>query len=162
MTQCDSVLRRLEIKNLRHRLFLPIFLLLAIACASDGVGPALAQDFIAGTVVSADIEKMEIEIIPIVNAPTNVDGKEKKYVIARLSDENLVVNRLGKRIFPGCVYPGGVIRLWGHMDQGVFLATDIRGWGGRGRSDPTGVRRRLLRGGGRNSPGGPGVHGGRP
>ncbi len=157
------MLRKLEVKDLKETLFLPFFFLLTIAFALVGeVGPVSAQDFIAGTVVSADIKKMEIEIIPLVNAPTNDDEKEKKNITARLSDENLVVNRLGKRVFPGCVYPGGIIRLWGHMDQGVFLATDIRGWRGRGRSDPTGVRRRLLRGGGRNCSGGPGFHGGRP
>ena len=61
------------------------------------------------------------------------------------------------RIFPGCVRPGNMIRVWGEFaksqanskageqerGQRIFLATDIRGGGG---GDPTGVRFRIGRG----------------
>jgi hypothetical protein len=150
-----------EIEKLSYRSSSYLLVLFAVALIFLSRGSALAQDFMAGTVVSAEIEKLEIELIPITGDPARPDGKEKKSVTVKLSADNLVISRMGRRVFPGCVYPGGRIRLWGHMDQGVFMATEIRGWGGKGRSDPTGVRRRLQRRGGWNCPGGPGFHGGR-
>ena len=140
------------------------FLILAVGvCALLRSEPALAQNFMAGTVVSADLAKMEIEIIP---GPTldssDHDVSEGKSIRVRVTPESLVVNGRGDRVFPGCVFPGRVIRLWGQMEGGVFTVTDIRGFGGRGRGDPTGVRRRLQRMGPDFCPGGPGFRGGQP
>jgi hypothetical protein len=122
--------------------------------------PVFADDFIAGTVLSIDIDKLEITLIP--GPPEQSLDDAKKSITARLNAENLVVNKRGDRVFPGCVFPGGMVRIWGHMDEGIFMVTDIRGYGGRGQADPTGVHRRLQRIGPGYCPDGPGFHGGRP
>lgn len=147
-------------KNAPHPSFFLLFLFLFIIWRNDSV---FAQDFIAGKVLAADLDRMEIELIPGSPNLAVGDEKEKKSITARLSADNLVVNRRGDRVFPGCVYPGGMVRVWGHFDakEGVFMVTDIRGYGGCGQTDPTGVRRRLQKMGPGYCPGGPGFHGGR-
>lgn len=147
------------VKNFFSSFILPplvIFFFLARADIS------MADDFMAGTVLSSDIEKMEIVLVPLKKGPAADDTKEEARIIAKVSGDNLVVNRVGRKVFPGCVSPGRIIRLWGRMDKDrkVFYVNDLRGWGGRGRHDPTGVRRRLQRGGGWNCQNGPGFHGG--
>jgi hypothetical protein len=124
-------------------------------CIFRGADSVAAQDFIAGTVLSADIDRMEIELFPVLADQVEGDQRRKKSVIARLSAENLVVNGRGERVFPGCVFPGGMVRIWGRMDGESFIVSDIRGpGGGHGRGDPTGVRRRLQRMGPGYCPGG--------
>jgi hypothetical protein len=109
-------------------------------------GSVVAQDFIVGTVLTADIDKMEIELLPMLDDQVEGNQKRKRSMTVQLSAENLVVNRRGERVFPGCVFPGGIVRIWGRMDGGSFIVSDIRGsGGGHGRGDPTGVRRRLQR-----------------
>jgi hypothetical protein len=135
------------------------FLILAVGvCALLRSEPALARDFMAGTVVSADLAKMEIEIIPGTLDSSGHDEGGGKSIRVRVTPESLVVNGRGELVFPGCVFPGGIVRLWGQREEGIFTATEIRGFGGRG--DPTGVRRRLQRMG--PCPGGPGFRGGQP
>ena len=138
-----------------------LFLLFFFTISSTNL--AIAQDFIAGTVLAADIERMEIELIPGPHEQATSDETEKKSITVRLSIDNLIVNRRGDRVFPGCVFPGGMVRIWGKMDEKerVFMVSDIRGYGGRGQTDPTGVRRRLQRMGPGYCPGGPGFRGGR-
>lgn len=151
----------LEIASVKSRV-LPYFFVVLVAgvCAIWRSEPVLAQDFMAGTVVSADLAKMEIEIIPVDSS--GHDEGDGKSLRVRVTPESLVVNGRGERVFPGCVYPGGIIRLWGQREEGIFTVTEIRGFGGRGRGDPTGVRRRLQRMGPGFCPGGPGFRGGRP
>ena len=145
-------------------LVLPYFFLVLVVgvCAFLRSEPALAQEFMAGTVVSADLAKMEIEIIPGTLDSSGHDAGEGKSIRVRVTPESLVVNGRGEQVFPGCVFPGRIVRLWGHMEEGRFMVTDIRGFGGRGRGDPTGVRRRLQRMGPDFCPGGPGFRGGQP
>jgi hypothetical protein len=138
-----------------------LFLLFFFTISSTHL--AIAQDFIAGTVLTADIERMEIELIPSPPEQATGDETEKKSITVRLSTDNLIVNRRGYRVFPGCVFPGGMVRIWGKMNERdrVFMVFDIRGYGGRGQTDPTGVRRRLQKMGPGYCPGGPGFRGGR-
>jgi hypothetical protein len=159
----SCALIRVEMEKLKNPLRPFILPLLLFSLFLVRAEPCAAEDFIAGTVLSADIEKMEIVIVPLEKGSATSGAGGEKHIIARLSTDILVVNRMGRQVFPGCVYPGGIIRLWGRMDEEkkVFFVTDIRGWGGRGSHDPTGVRRRLQRGGAWNSPNGQGFHGGR-
>jgi hypothetical protein len=139
------------------------FLFFLFFCTISSTDLAIAQDFIVGTVIAADIDRMEIELIPG-SAELGTGGEaEKKSITVRLSIDNLIVNRRGDRVFPGCVFPGGIVRIWGKMDEKekVFVVSDIRGYGGRGQTDPTGVRRRLQKMGPGYCPGGPGFRGGR-
>lgn len=115
-------------------------------CTFWGAGAVVAQDFIAGTVLAVDFDRMEIDLLPVPADSSEIDHQKTKSIKARLSSENQVVNGMGRRVFPGCVFPGGMIRMWGHMDDGIFMISDIRGPGrGGGRGDPTGVRRRLQK-----------------
>lgn len=128
-------------------------------CLFLGADSVVAQDFIVGTVVATDIDKMKIELLPLLDDQVESDQQRKRNITAQLSTENLMVNRRGERVFPGCVFPGGIVRIWGRMDGGSFLVSEIRGpGGGHGRGDPTGVRRRLQRMGPGYRPGG--WHGG--
>ncbi len=124
---------------------------------------ALAEDFMVGTVFSTNLDKREIVVVPLEKGDATDVTKSKDGIVARLSDDALVVNRMGRHVYPGCVSPGGIIRLWGRMDEKekVFYAAELRCWGGGGGHDPTGVRRRLHRRRGWNCPGGPTFHGGR-
>jgi hypothetical protein len=139
-------------------LYAPFFLSFLCLLTLWGADPVGAQNFVVGTVLNADIGRMEIELLPNPSDPIEDVHQGKKRLIARLSTENLVVNRRGEQVFPGCVFPGGVVRIWGRMDKGIFIVSDIRGPGGHGRGDPTGVRRRLQRMGPGYCPGG--WHGG--
>ena len=151
-----------EIQNLKNASCVSAFLLLLLFFNISSTDLAIAQNFIFGTVLRADIDRMEIELIPGPPEQTTSDETAKKRITARLSIDNLIVNGRGERVFPGCVFPGGMIRIWGKMDEKerVFTVSDIRGWGGRGQTDPTGVRRRLQRMGPGYCPGGPGFRGG--
>jgi hypothetical protein len=119
---------------------------------------AFSEDFLAGTVLAVDNEKMEIRLIPVSQAGSINDHEQNASVTIRYSTDSLVINKRGAYVLPGCVYPGGMIRVWGQMDNTgkIFLATDIRGYRGRGHFDPTGVRRRLHKMGPWNCPLGPG------
>jgi len=152
-----------EIQKLKNASRSAMFLFLLFFFTISSINLAIAQDFIAGTVLAADIERMEIELIPSPPEQAPGDETEKKSITARLSVDNLIVNRRGDRVFPGCVFPGGMVRIWGKMDEKerVFMVSDIRGYGGRGQTDPTGVRRRLQKMGPGYCPGGPGFRGGR-
>jgi hypothetical protein len=141
---------------------LPFFVLLSFIFISFWKNETVfAQDFIGGTVLSVDLERMEMELVPGLPETANNDGGTEKSIKVRLLPECFIINGRGERVLPGCVFPGGIVRLWGHREEGVFMVTDIRGYGGRGRGDPTGVRRRLQRMGPGYCPGGPGFHGGR-
>jgi hypothetical protein len=152
-----------EIQKLKNASRVSTFLFLLFFFAISSTDLAVAQDFIFGTVLAADIDRMEIKLIPGPPEQTTNDETEKKSITARLSIDNLIVNRRGDRVFPGCVFPGGIVRIWGKMDEKerVFMVSDLRGWGGRGQTDPTGVRRRLQRMAPGYCPGGPGFRGGR-
>jgi hypothetical protein len=148
----------MQIKIIRNTPCAPFVLCLLCLFIVWGVDSAGAQDFITGTVLAVDIDRMEIELLPGPPDPVESDQQGKRSITARLSAENLVENRRGEHVFPGCVYPGGVIRIWGRMEAGIFIVSDIRGPGGHGQGDPTGVRRRLQRIGPGYCPGG--WHGG--
>jgi hypothetical protein len=156
---CDPT----EIQKLKNTSRLSTFLLFLFFFIISSTNFAIAQDFIAGTVLAVDINRMEIELVPGPPPQATGDETEMKSITARLTIDNLVVNRRGDRVFPGCVFPGGMIRIWGKMDEKerIFMVSDIRGYGGRGQTDPTGVRRRLQKMGPGYCPGGPGFRGGR-
>jgi hypothetical protein len=119
---------------------------------------AFSEDFIAGTVFAVDREKMEIRLVPAPSIDSSNDIEPNNHITIRFSQDSLVINRKGAHVLPGCVFPGGMIRVWGQMDDTgkIFFATDIRGHGRRGSADPTGVRRRLQKMGPGNCPMGPG------
>ena len=148
----------MQIKIIKNTPCAPLFLCFLCLFIVWGVDSAGAQDFITGTVLAADIDRLEIELLPGPPDPVEGDQHRKKSITAQLSADCLVINRRGERKFPGCVYPGGVVRIWGRMDGGIFKISDIRGPGGHGSGDPTGVRRRLQRMGPGYCPGG--WHGG--
>jgi hypothetical protein len=144
---------------LKKQLLPLLFFLIGFLLASNI--SAFAEDFMAGTVVKTGPARNEIVIVPLDEGKPMEDSHVRSGIIVRLSTDSLVVDKQGRQVLPGCVYPGGIVRVWGHMSdkEKVFYATDIRGWGGRGGHDPTGVRRRLHRGRGWRCPGGPGFHG---
>ena len=49
--------------------------------------------------------RMEFELIPGPSEQATGEETEKKRITARFSSDNLIVNRSGDRVFPGCVLP---------------------------------------------------------
>jgi len=112
-----------------------------------GAGSAFCQDFCMGKVQAVDLEKMEIEIVPLTTGIQSAKGADNKPILVRIADENNLPGEGEDVVFPRCVVVGDSIRLWGnrvHNGDHLFFATDIRGCRGGGCSDPTGVRSRLL------------------
>jgi hypothetical protein len=150
-------------QNLKNASRSSTFLFLLFFFIVSDTDLAFTQDFIAGRVLTADFDTMEIQLMPSQPEQQTGDETKMKSITARLSIDNLIVNRSGNRVFPGCVFPGGMVRIWGKMDEKgkVFIVSDIRGYGGCGQTDPTGVRRRLQKMGPGYCPGGSGFRGGR-
>ena len=110
-------------------------------------GLAFCQDFLMGKVLAVDPNKMEIEIAPLPAEKQSETGVDNTIILVRIAEENNLPRDGRTVFFPRSVVVGERIRLWGSMVQNgnsVFVATDIRGCRGRGCSDPTGVRSRLL------------------
>ncbi|MBW1751315.1 MAG: hypothetical protein JRJ37_11600 [Deltaproteobacteria bacterium] len=100
-----------------------------------------------GKVLAMDPNKMEIEIAPLLAEEPSETGVDNTTILVRIAEENNLPGDGRTVFFPRSVVIGERIRLWGSMVQNgdsVFVATDIRGCRGRGCSDPTGVRSRLL------------------
>lgn len=112
-----------------------------------GAGSAYCQDFFMGKVLAVDLERMEIEIVPLSIGKQSHKGSDNKAFFVRIAEENNLPEEGETIVFPRCVVVGDTIRLWGNRVQNeehIFYATDIRGCRGGGCSDPTGVRSRLL------------------
>ena len=102
-----------------------------------------------GKVLAVDLEKMEIEIVPLSTGKLSETGSDNEAILVRIAEENNLPGEGEDDVFPRCVVVGDSIRLWGNKVQNgdhIFFATDIRGCRGGGCSDPTGVRSRLLQG----------------
>ena len=125
------------------RIFCGIFFLYLFS----GAGSAFCQDFFMGKVLAVDLEKMEIEIVPLSPGKLPEAGSDNEAILVRIAEENNLPGEGETVFFPRCVVIGDSIRLWGNKAQNgdhIFFATDIRGCRGGGCSDPTGVRSRLL------------------
>ena len=100
-----------------------------------------------GKVLAVHPNKMEIEIAPLPPGKPSETGVDNTTILVRIAEENNLPRDGETVFFPRFVVVGERIRLWGRMVQNgapLFVATDIRGCRGRGCSDPTGVRYRLL------------------
>ncbi len=101
-----------------------------------------------GKVVAVDVQKMEIEVEPQSSLQLFKEADGRNTVTVRLSKRNTFKTNDRGSPFPGCVVPGKRIRLWGEKEESsrrVFVVTDIRGCGGGGCQDSTGVRSRLRK-----------------
>ena len=110
--------------------------------------PAYCQDFFVGKVVAVDVQKMEIEVEPQSSLQLFKEVEGRHTVTVRLSKSNSIKTNDRSSPFPECVVPGKKIRLWGEKEKSsfrVFVVTDIRGCGGGGCQDSTGVRSRLRK-----------------
>lgn len=113
----------------------------------SGAGSAFCQDFFMGKVLAVNLEKMEIEIVPLSTEKLSKTGSDNEAILVRIAEENNLPGEGETVVFPRCVVVGDSIRLWGNRAKNgdhIFFATDIRGCRGGGCSDPTGVRSRLL------------------
>ena len=69
-------------------------------------------------------------------------------MVVQVAAVNDLPSSRGQIFLPDCVAPDATIRLWGSRAQTAdspFIATDIRGCGHGGCSDPTGIRSRLRK-----------------
>ncbi len=110
--------------------------------------PAYCQDFFVGKVVAVDVQKMEIEVEPQSSLQLFKEVEGYHTVTVRLSKRSTIKTNDRSALFPECVVPGKKIRLWGEKEESsnrVFVVTDIRGCGGGGCQDSTGVRSRLRK-----------------
>ena len=127
----------------------PVFFCLCVlSIVFTCVIPAYCQDFFVGKVVAVDVQKMEIEVEPQSPLQLFKEAESRRTVTVRLSKRNTIKTNDRSSPFPECVVPGKKIRLWGEKEKSsnrVFTATDIRGCGGGGCQDPTGVRSRLRK-----------------
>lgn len=105
--------------------------------------PAGARaEMLTGAVVSID-EQQRMFTLNVEN--TTPSGPNAKNVVVTVPGSGSLTYA-GRRTLPGCVQKGESVRVWGDFslkDENTFLATAIRGTGGRSRHDPTGVRARL-------------------
>lgn len=100
-----------------------------------------------GKVLAVDMQRMEIQLAPRKSGKMAHPFSENEKILVRLAKENNLPRESDEVVFPGCVSLGMTIRLWGtraSTEEGIFVVTDIRGCRGKGCSDPTGVRSRLL------------------
>lgn len=120
-----------------------------IICCLIFSHPVFAQEFLCGQVLKVN-EKKE-EFVMHLNFPRkNVEGvfQGKESIQVRPAMKNILPNRAGETILPGCVTAGNHVRVWGHWEkpgQNMLLAHDIRGCVGGGCSDPTGILSRLKK-----------------
>ena len=124
-----------------------IFVIILFLYLFPGTGTAFCQDFFMGKVLAVDLEKMEIEIVPLAAGKLFKTSSDNEAILVRIAEENNLPGEGEDVVFPRCVVVGDSIRLWGKRAQNsdhIFFATDIRGCRGGGCSDPTGVRSRLL------------------
>ena len=127
---------------------LVFFCLLILHLFFYEVTPVNCQEYFVGTVVAMDAQKMEIEVEP--QYPLQIFGaaQNRGNVIVRLEGLKNVQVRGRGGPFPDCVFPGNSIRLWGVREtssERIFVVTDIRGCGGGGCQDSTGVRSRIRK-----------------
>ena len=110
--------------------------------------PAHGQDFLKAKVLAVDSDKMEIEVLELASGRQSAADSQGDKLLIQIAQENDLPRIDGDAVFPCCVVPGKIIRLWGKIvpdRRNVFLATDIRGCRDGSCSDPTGVRSRLFR-----------------
>lgn len=91
-------------------------------------------------VLTINPEKLELTVA------TTADPDSR--IVVQVAAVNDLPNSGGQIFFPDCATPDAMIRLWGSRAQTAdspFIATDIRGCGNGGCSDPTGIRSRLRK-----------------
>ncbi len=112
-----------------------------------------AAEMLTGRVTELDDANLSFVLE---QACSEAAGKDKRPVVRRVIVTLAADYRRpcgNRRLFPGCVRPGNVVRVRGRFsgrekaaaagEAGIFIATEIRG---RGPDDPTGVRFRIGRG----------------
>jgi uncharacterized membrane protein YgcG len=114
-----------------------------------GVVPTRGSaEFLVGEVVAVNRDRQEFVIVSIFTdkGETESSGKESRIKVKAVGE---VLSQYEKSIplLPGCVQVGERVRVWGEIPAtgAVFLAIDVRGCGGMGCNDPTGVRSRLQK-----------------
>ena len=145
--------------------------LLIILSFFQTVTTSAEEKVLLARVVSVDKEKARLVVIPI-EGSLFIESNEVENGLKFSNDSGaqdsprfgpLTVN-MASGFIPRQVAPGSVVRIWGEssMEDSSFSAARILAAGGtRPGRDPTGVRRRLGKGGGLKGPGGGrGRHGG--
>ncbi len=101
---------------------------------------ASCQDFLVARVLTVNPEALELTVV----TATDPDTK----IVVQIAAANDLPSSGGQTFLPECAAPDATIRLWGRREQTespLFIATDIRGCGNEGCSDPTGIRSRLRK-----------------
>lgn len=100
-----------------------------------------AEKTLHGEVLDIDRQAMTVTV------RADVEGTGEVIQAVVLADSILVEKQTGEKRLPGCIQTGNHIRIRGRTSSGesgsMFLAEEVRGCGGSGCSDPTGVRQRL-------------------
>lgn len=121
------------------------FLLLLILCVFPVRGHA---EFLYGQVVEVNRDAQEFVLVTLLpdKNETDLSGNTARIRVKAMG-EMLPQAEDGDSLLPGCVQVGKRVRVWGESPASgsTFLATDVRGCGGMGCSDPTGVRSRLQK-----------------
>lgn len=105
-----------------------------------GSSPAFCQEFLMARVLTIDPEALELTVV----TPADPDSQ----ITVRIAEKNVLPQSDQGIFFPRCVAQGSTIRIWGtreELETPLFVASEIRGCGGSGCSDPTGVRLRLRK-----------------
>jgi len=114
-----------------------------------GVFPARGSaEFLYGEVAEVNRALQEFVLISI---PTKQGETKRAENNSRINvkavGELFPQSEEGLPLLPGCVQVGEKVRVWGETPAtgSVFLAIDVRGCGGMGCNDSTGVRSRLQK-----------------
>lgn len=101
---------------------------------------ASCQEFLVARVLTVDPETLQLTVESATD-PGNT-------MVVQVAAVNDLPSSGGQIFLPECATPDAMIRLWGSRAQtedSPFVATDIRGCGNGGCSDPTGIRSRLRK-----------------
>ncbi len=114
-----------------------------------GVFPARGYaEFLYGQVVEVNRDAQEFVLVSLSpdKEDTDLSGNTARIRVKAMG-AMLPQSEEGDSFLPGCVQVGKRVRVWGETPASgaSFLATDVRGCGGMGCSDPTGVRSRLQK-----------------